>query len=156
MHGTFLVSIDGTRPVTNSELRSVQIMDPDGLFDQVFHSPDDHRSARLALIDVYDLKLGHGSKTPSVFSNAPKLGLMQPSAFTALRLVAHHVHIFRSTFYDGKRVESCLVGIEPLSSEQGRKYILEVGLCNNAPFLRFRRADDDEMWPDYEYWVFET
>lgn len=156
MTGTFWLNIDGTTSVHSDELHTMMIEDRESLFQSVFAQDNCPDLTNLSLIGLADLNLPHGSATPEIYKAARKYGVHTPTPGVALRVLVQHPNIFRSTVIDNKPVEGCLIGIEPILAPSGKKYVIELAEFNSQPVFRFRRADDDIGWPNYEYWAFAT
>jgi hypothetical protein len=156
MPGTFWLNIEGNAPVYSDLLLGVAIEDREGLFKSAFSQDDCPDMTSLSIFGLSDLNLPHGSETPEIYKAAQRHQARKPSAGAALRVLTQHPSIFRSTIIDNKPMVGCLIGIEPIVAPSGKKYVLELGELDGQVYLRFRRADDDIRWPDYEYWVFAT
>ncbi len=110
---------------------------------------------RLSFYTLSDLSLPPGSTTPEIFNAAIDLGARVVPYSIALRTLLEYPGAFKNNWLRrlfGKAVpfESCLIGVKPLISDSGRKYVVEL-----APnHFRFRLAGEDERWGDYEYWAF--
>ena len=156
MTGIFWLNIDGTTPLLHDLLLDVTIMDPEALFQTAFTQDNCPDTTSLSIFRLSDLNLPHGSTTLDIYKAAGKRGIKTPTPGAVLRIFMQHPNIFRSTVINERRVESCLIGIDPILAPSGKKYILELGEYANKPFLRFRRADDPIRWADSEYWVSAT
>jgi hypothetical protein len=156
MPGTFWLKIDGNAPVYSDLLLDVTIEDREKLFKSAFSQDDCPDMISLSIFRLSDLNLPHGSETSEIYKAAQRHQARKPSASAALRVLTQHPVIFRSTIIDNKPMMGCLIGIEPIVAPSGKKYVLELGELDEQAYLRFRRADDDVRWPNYEFWVFET
>ncbi len=156
MTGTFWLNIDGTAPILHDLLQHVVVDDREELFQSVFGEDSCPSTTSLSMFQLSDFNLPHGSLTPEIYKAAARQNAKIPTPKAALQILLQHPNIFRSTIIDGKPIEGCLVGIKPIVAPSGKKYVIELSEVDNCPLFRFRRADDDVRWPNYEFWVFET
>jgi hypothetical protein len=155
MNGTFWLTVDNSIQLTSEQLRTIYIEDPDPMLYEALEDEKTTGISSLYLNSLADLNLPHGSQTPEIFKQSSRLEMQKPRFGTALRALIQHPNIFQTTRIDGKKIEGCLVGIETIESMKGRKYVIELAQLGEQGYLRFRRADDDVRWPDYELWAFE-
>jgi hypothetical protein len=158
MSGTHWLTVDSRIPYFSRAFRhmGISIEDREDIFPQIEALQDDVLSnCQLSYYSLADLGLQHGSTTPEIFNAAIDLGAQVVPYGAALRTLIEHPDTFKNNLLRrlfGKALpfESCLIGVKPLVSDRGRKYVVEL-----APrHFRFRLADEDERWGDYEYWVF--
>lgn len=155
MTGTLWTTIDNSIPLNDALLEPFTLVDPDRLFDQLCRPPDKSGMSQLVLCRGIELYVPPGGETDEMFAKAKLTSLSQPFPQTALRILAQQPNIFTTTFIDDVPVTSCLVGVVPIISPSGRKYILELGnFERDQPFLRFRRIDGVQ-WSGDELWAFE-
>ncbi len=134
----------------------IAIEDQQKLLDSVFASDNCPDMTTLSLFGLADLNLPHGSQTPEIYKAAQKYGAKKPTAGAALRVLAQHPNIFRSTNIEGKQITTCLIGIEPIVAANGKKYVIVLAEIEGQLSLRFRRADEYIRWSNIEWWVFAT
>lgn len=158
MTGTPWITVTGSRPYYHLSRADVYIEDREGmLYDAVAVHHEDCYGANFSLsyYSLADLGLPHGSTTPEIFDAAIEGGAKVVPCGIALRTLIEYPGAFKNNFlrrFLGKvpPFQSCLLGIKPIISERGRKYVVELA----EKHFRFRLAGEDERWPDYEYWVF--
>jgi hypothetical protein len=159
MPGTPWLSVNGMDYFHDLKSSGISVEDREGdLYPQIRSLRDD--SPELCSLSYYtlsDLELPHGSATPDIFDAAIENGAKIVPYGIALRTLVEYPGAFKNNwlrrlFSKTVPFESCLIGVKPLISNRGRKYVVEL-----APnHFRFRLADEDERWGDYEYWVFAT
>lgn len=159
MTGTPWLTVDGRSPIRQLGRYGISIEDREGtLYNQIRFCSEDHlETCGLSYYSLADLGLPHGSKTPDIFNAAIERGAKIVPNNIALLTLIQHPNAFQNGFF--KRLlrrnvpfESCLLGIKPLTGHSGRKYVVELA----EKHFRFRLAEEDERWPDYEYWIFAS
>ena len=160
MTGTPWLTVDGLYPYRHLNAHGIGVEDREGdLYPQIqeLQLLEPPVICSLSYYTLGDLGIPHGSATPDVFDAAIESGAKVVPYSIALRALVENPSAFKNNFRRrmfGKTVpfQSCLIGVQPLISDSGRKYVVEL----SEKHFRFRPAGKDERWGDYEYWVFAT
>ncbi len=156
MPGTPWLTVDGSTHFRKLKDYGIHIEDREGIFPQIDRLRNDFDGlCSLSYYTLGDLGLPHGSTTPEIFDSADESGAKVVPYSIALRQPVEYTGAFKNNFFRrlfGQAVpfESCLLGVKPLVSARGRKYVVELA----EKHFRFRLAGEEEHWGTNEYWVF--